>query len=498
LIERMNNSMASSSTSGDLFYMEYYYDTPLSGSSGTAQKNGNLANVRWQRLGTTMFAHTYGYNIYNELTCVTYFDADASGNLIYTSKYGENYTYYKNGKISVMARKGEAGTNIDLCSYTYQAASNKLARVSDSANNPAGFNRNGMANSGSVLTYDANGNQISDLYRNVASITYNHLDLPTSVLRTDGSKLEMTYSASGELLQRKTYLNGGVLSEIKDYIGNYEFIGNAIEAINHSQGRYKRTSTTEFRHEYVLADQVGSTRIVYSDLNLDDNITVSDIIDENHYYAYGLEYTGAGYINGGYPYKFNGIERVESYNMDFALYRGLDPILGRWYQVDPKAEAMMGMSPYCAMNNNPVTYADPNGDIAPLVLGAIIGAFVNVGIQSYKGNINNFGDFLGSALVGGVAGGVGAGVGAGISTALAGGSFGAGFLGTTTVASSGFWAGAASGAGGGFSGGFLSGFGNTLLNGGNIGNAFSSGLNSGSIDRWFSWRYFWRSSCIKK
>jgi RHS repeat-associated protein len=384
----MNNSMPSTNTSGDLFYMEYYYDTPLAGSSGTSQKNGNVANVRWQRLGTTMAAHTYSYNIYNELTGVAYFDTDVSGNLLPTNKYGESYTYDKLGNFINMVRRGESGSTIDICSYTYESLSNRLARVSDLANNPAGFNRNGMANSGSILTYDANGNQTSDLYRNVSSITYNHLDLPTVILKTDGSKLEMTYSASGELLRRRTYLNGGVLNETKDYIGNYEFINNVIEAINHSQGRYKRVSTA-FRHEYVLADQVGSTRIVYSDINGDDNISVSDIIDENHYYAYGLEYTGAGYINGGYPYKFNGIERVESYNMDFALYRGLDPILGKWYQVDPKAEQSgYHMSPYCAMGNNPVTLSDPDGDV-PILIGLGMLAFKGATLAIARNGIYN-------------------------------------------------------------------------------------------------------------
>jgi hypothetical protein len=38
--------------------------------------------------------------------------------------------------------------------------------------------------------------------------------------------------------------------------------------------------------------------------------------------------------------------------------------------VDPKAnQAGYRMSPYCDMNNNPITYADPHGDIALLILG---------------------------------------------------------------------------------------------------------------------------------
>jgi hypothetical protein len=42
-------------------------------------------------------------------------------------------------------------------------------------------------------------------------------------------------------------------------------------------------------------------------------------------------------------------------------------VVQMWYQVDPKAEAMMGMSPYCA-GNNPVLHADPDGDLPFLAI----------------------------------------------------------------------------------------------------------------------------------
>ena len=65
------------------------------------------------------------------------------------------------------------------------------------------------------------------------------------------------------------------------------------------------------------------------------------------------------------PYQYNGIELVDNFglNVNMATYRTLDPATGRWWGVDPKAEAVNPMSPYCAMGNSPVVHTDPAGDL---------------------------------------------------------------------------------------------------------------------------------------
>jgi hypothetical protein len=55
-------------------------------------------------------------------------------------------------------------------------------------------------------------------------------------------------------------------------------------------------------------------------------------------------------------------------------------VVQKWYQIDPKAEAMGNMSPYCALNNKPISYADPEGDLpflAIVAIGAATGVFSN-------------------------------------------------------------------------------------------------------------------------
>ena len=137
-----------------------------------------------------------------------------------------------------------------------------------------------------------------------------------------------------------------------------------------------------------------------------DNLSVlhysSPLIEENHYYPYGLTMAGISdkALKGNYAenkYRWN--KGSELQNKEFSdgsgleLYetplRSLDPQLGRWWQIDPAftngvdgddevndviINGLKSQSPYASMDNNPIKLDDPKGDCPPCGLALAVEA----------------------------------------------------------------------------------------------------------------------------
>ena len=180
---------------------------------------------------------------------------------------------------------------------------------------------------------------------------------------------------------------------------------------------------------------------MYTDLNNDGKVaTPTEILWEGQYYPYGLAHKGAWMDtpDKDLNYKYNGIELADDFglNVNLATFRTLDPATGRWWQVDPKAEWGYHLSPYNSMQNNPISYSDPEGDWIHIAVGAVIGGVINTA--------THWDDIQRDGLWAGVkAFGIGAGAGA-LTAATGGAAVGAGFAG-----------GAAIGAGSGIAGDIL-------------------------------------------
>jgi RHS repeat-associated protein len=83
-------------------------------------------------------------------------------------------------------------------------------------------------------------------------------------------------------------------------------------------------------------------------------------VQEDHYYPFGLQQSGAGYTNTTLlnKYLFNGKEKQDQTGMYDYGFRQLDPVLGRWFCVDRMAEKYLSTSPYAYAGNNPINNID--------------------------------------------------------------------------------------------------------------------------------------------
>ncbi|MEM9886686.1 MAG: 3-coathanger stack domain-containing protein, partial [Bacteroidota bacterium] len=129
--------------------------------------------------------------------------------------------------------------------------------------------------------YDVNGNRIADPDKNI-TIRYNYLDLPYQVDFGDGKIIEWLYNADGTKL-RKRVIQGGSEVLRQDYLGEFEYQNEQLEAIYHSDGRVISKEDNSFEYQYNIIDNQGNTRVVFRN----DGSDTPEIISKSAYYPYG-------------------------------------------------------------------------------------------------------------------------------------------------------------------------------------------------------------------
>ncbi len=322
--------------------------------------NGNISKTSWQTANDNVTrSYTYTYDALNRIK--TGISNDDKYNL-------SNVSYDKMGNILSLNRKGHTNTgattfgDMDILSYAYDSG-NKLLRVGDTGNDNYGF-KDGI-NTNDDFVYDDNGNMTIDRNKGITGITYNHLNLPTtvSISNSQGTgTISYIYDATGAKL-KKIVTEGSSLINT-EYAGNYVYQNGNLEFFNHPEGIVEKEADG-YKYIYQFKDHLDNIRLSYKDADKNGTITQDEIVQEKNYYPFGLTHKGYNDVLRGrnHAYGFTNKEEQDEIGLGWIdiTARNYNPELGRWMNIDPLAEDMTRHSPYNYAFDNPVYYIDPDG-----------------------------------------------------------------------------------------------------------------------------------------
>ncbi|MEN9324032.1 MAG: hypothetical protein RL699_1812, partial [Bacteroidota bacterium] len=381
------NSLTMPNQPLDFFAFKLNYDTTEDAvPNATAYYNGNISETQWRTSSdNTKRKYSYQYDSLNRLQFAVYQKPEA--NFPIRNSYNESIDYDVFGNIKRLIRNGNADVidlipnEIDSLAYDYR--NNRLQGIRDNSNSPLGF-KDIELNNTNDYDYDNNGNLKVDFNKKISQILYNHLNLPVEIIFEGSSqkKITYTYTATGQKIQ-KTILAPSMVEKTTHYLNGLQYFQSRLQFIPTSQGYVNATTIRgnyRFNYVYNYLDHLGNVRLSYGrDPQAHNEIK---ILEENHYYPYGLKHTNYNANLNAYKkdnndqvqltgtglsadlinkYKFNGMEYQDElglnlYDMDMRDY---DPAIGRWTGIDPVTH--FPQSPYNAFDGNPVTFADPSG-----------------------------------------------------------------------------------------------------------------------------------------
>ena len=368
-------------------------------------------------------------------------DYNTNGNI---TKFGNN-TYVYDG-INRLTRENNADLNKSF-TYAYDTRGN-ITQKREYAYTTGTL---GTATATKNFTYDNNNRLTSDSSN---SYSYDNLGNPTyykgATFTWKGNKLtavtknaktyELEYDCNG-LLHCKNYVNDS--SKIKEYFyydGDkliYDLIyRDGVHYPDSLSYTYNKQGVTGFYFHDVYGDNGGANGGNYTfRKNLFGDITEiyqgATCVAKYKYDAWGnctvcnpdgTVNTSETFIGNINPFRYRGYYWDNDLQLYYLQTRYYDPTVCRFISPDSHEyldpETFGGLNLYAYCYNNPISYADPSGNLPFFILTAIIGAIIGVGITALVDYIPDkefdlhWGWYVGAGLLGAA---IGAGIGMAIS-----------------------------------------------------------------------------------
>jgi len=314
----LNRDYAKSTTSKTSYFgYDLGYDVQaISASTGASignyaatQYNGNIAGTVWKTVGDgEIRKYDFSYDAVNRLSSADFNQYTSSS---FNKTAGLDFsvtglTYDLNGNIMTMTQKGwKPGGSGIIDNFTYKYLydkSNRLQNIIDTYSDPQTVlgdfrysqsyttTLGGTKSTTAVdYSYDDNGNMSADKNKDISAISYNYLNLPSSVTITGKGSIEFIYDASGSKLKKIVHETGKPDITTLYLFGIYE--NDVLQFFPHEEGRIRYTAATStFNYDYFIKDYLGNVRMVlteevkqdiYPALDFEGLVGSQEIINQN-------------------------------------------------------------------------------------------------------------------------------------------------------------------------------------------------------------------------
>ncbi|MBC2116167.1 DNRLRE domain-containing protein [Listeria booriae] len=397
-----------------------YKDKPSKDNKGKTDKINEVIVSQ----GAHNYKATYDYNALDQNTKFSdgsrnyYLDYDEFGNVshyINGNGVGTNFNYDATQKVREIQIGSKLGDSIFEESYTYDAASNRTAidnkkagktsyeydainqltketlpdgtvktytydgfgnrtKVTDSSKTKAidaSYNDGNQLTTwnGDKLTYDTNGNRLSD---DTYTYTWNVMDQLTAITKKGETTPFATYKYDDDNRRLEKTVNGQTT--------RYYYDGDSIDVL------YETDGAGTVQRQYVYSDsnirtamKIGAKTVFYHYNAHGDVIALTneagDIVAEYSYDAWGnvlkaTETTNEAKQN---PYGYAGYTYDKEISMYYLMARYYNPEQGVFITIDPDPgddDDPIMMNGYNYVSNNPVMHVDPDGHVFWLAINA--------------------------------------------------------------------------------------------------------------------------------